>query len=97
MPDLTIEFPDALLDRLQQIADEEGIAPETLVRHAIALKVGVNPSSMEKPISVGFLTRQTHDVLHVGTNEPVHFIDGNGRKFVLVSAEYYDDHLPNQD
>ncbi|WP_424942109.1 hypothetical protein [Aliiroseovarius crassostreae] len=92
MPDLTIDLPDALHKRLCEIAEDEGTDAEALTRQMITLKVGFNPSSREKPISTGFLKRQTEDVLSVANREPVFFIDSENREFVVVSTEYYEQH-----
>lgn len=75
VPDLTIDLPDELHERLHQIAKAEGTDAETLVHQTITLSVGYNPSSLEHPVSTRFLERQTDDVILVANNEPVYFID----------------------
>lgn len=96
MPDLTIDLPDKLHERFVQVAKAEGTDAETLARQIITLKVGYNPSSREKPISTGFLERQTDDVLLVAEKEPVYFVDPGKREFVLVSNIQYEQLLTSE-
>ncbi|RBW54766.1 hypothetical protein [Ruegeria sp. A3M17] len=89
MPDITFDLPDELYDSLCEMATDFGISAEDLVRQMIALKVGFNPSSSATPISACFLRRLTDDVLAIANREPVHFVDLDKRKYVLISIDDY--------
>lgn len=90
MPDLTIDLPDELHERLNQFATVVGTDVETLVLQIISLRVGYNPSLREKPISTALLEKQTDDVLLVAAKEPIYFIDPVKREFVLISVDQYE-------
>ncbi|MBQ4808551.1 hypothetical protein J4717_13830 [Phaeobacter sp. HS012] len=90
MPDLTIDLPDELYDRFCEMAATFDISTETLVRQTITLKVGCNPSSSSSPISTNFLRQFTDEVLAVADKEPVHLIDADKQKYVLISIDYHD-------
>ena len=88
MPDLLLDLSYDLYGRLHELARDDGVPAETLACQTITLKVGCNPSSKETPISTGFLRRHTDDVLMIADKKPVYITGSEGRKFVLVSADY---------
>lgn len=89
--DLTIELSAAEFDALCDLASSKGVSPEEQAALIIEAHFNAEDLSLESEVSVKFLRENVDAVLDATVRGPVYVRSDNGRAFVIVLKEYYDE------
>jgi len=89
--DLTIELSDAEFDALCDLASDEGVSPEEQAARVIRAHFNAEKLRDKPDVSIEFLRENVDAVLDATVRGPVFIKSENGRTFVIMLQQDYDE------